>query len=102
MTLPQAIQLASVADDALDAAIKSAGFVSRWDIGVTRSGVLEIHLALLAKYAADAEVHRLFCELRGEKNYVGIDGKLHPVRAFDAVIDQREPERIALAGRFLQ
>jgi hypothetical protein len=60
--LKQAIQLANEADDRFSEAVRLAGFNSRWDDGVIKSYDQDLHDARMAKYAADAEVHRLFCE----------------------------------------
>jgi hypothetical protein len=63
-SLEQAIQHANEADDAFELAVRLAGFNSRWDDGVLKSYDQGLHLARMAKHAADGEVHRLFCEAR--------------------------------------
>lgn len=56
--LKQAIAAAQAADDAFEAAVKAAGFRSRWDHGATDHE--SVHKVYMAKCMADHEMHHEF------------------------------------------
>jgi hypothetical protein len=63
--LKEAIEAAQIADDAFEAAIKAAGFKSRWD-WFLRGAPASLVAAYNAKVAADKIMHEKFAANRNQ------------------------------------
>jgi hypothetical protein len=65
--LAETIRVAAAADDAFEAAVKAAGYKSRWDWPARRGqvGTSAVWVAYYAKVNADNAMHEAFVNSRG-------------------------------------